>query len=556
MPMNNTQVVPQPIYYDDQDTFNLDFNQLYSSFITAVDNIRSHYNGLAPNTQQLNTPQYQESRCHAYFRMMGFPVVATDGTYHSPGFDPNLNVDSSSMGQYANIDSKITSTTSITGQSQAREQVPIDFNKVFTNGGINAQAVMLGSVYIRSFGSQFSGTAPLTADPAQVQTVNERITAVSNFYGPGGFTNTSINPPATGYTFLTTRHFLKPFTVDPRIDGYVRPTKSRICAPFLVDKSQTKIFQASNGVSDSLQRPYIERVITVRYNNQNVTSQSTPGGQTVQNIINQILSDDKVTDQSLVSTASNALGQLYSNQLIVYNTYFKIMRIIIDTLVSEIRNVQYIIQNINFNPIPAPKTGVEGGTNGGQLASPPLPGDPLFPNNKEGERNIITQMQKQALNTIILDAGLQGMPDPGDFVFSNLNDIVFSVNNNVQQSYVENIQQLTNLRNQAGNSGITSLQNIEIIMGEFSGIGLIDMLAIQAALWIMPGNSLLGLIDKRAFTRMTAYRTDINLNGATQNAILQSLADFESSLTTTYQLIQAYYNSKYDGSAYSAPGTS
>lgn len=553
---NAQQVMPQTSYYDDQDTFSVDFDQLTATFITAIDNIRSHYNGLAPSSQQLNTPQYQESRCHAFFRMIGFPVVVDKNNFHSPGFDPNLNVDSASAASYAKIDASFASNNTLTGLSSAREQVPIDFSGIFSNGGLNAQAVMFGSTFVRSFGNQFtsSNTNPLTADNSgQVQAVQDRVTQVNNFYGPGGFV--SATTLVSGFPILTSRHFLKPFIVDPRIDGYIRPTKSRICAPFLIDKSQTKIFQSSNGVADSLPRPYLERVISVRYNNDNVTSETTPGGSAVQDIINQILSDDKVTDQSLVNTANNALGQLYSDQLIVYNNYFKIMRVLIDTLIDEIRNVQYIIQNINFNPIPSPKTGVEGGINGGQIGSPSLPDDPLVVNNKIGERNIIKQMQKQALNTVILDAGLQGIPDPGDFVFSNINDTVFSINNNIKQSYVDNITKLTDLRTQAGNSGITSLQNIELIMGEFSGIGLIDMIAIQSALWIMPGNSLLGLIDNRAFTRMTTYRKEININGASQNDIITSLTDFQTSLMTTYLLIQAYFNSKYDGSAYSAPGT-
>jgi len=552
-------VVPQAVYYDNQDTFSLDFDQLTATFVTAIDNIRSHYNGLAPNSQQLNTPQYQESRCHTFFRMIGFPVVVDVNNFHSPGFDPNLNVDSASLASNGKIDAAFIANNTLTGLSSSREQVPTDFNGIFSNGGINAQAVMFGSVFVRGFGNQFtkSNTNPLTSDTAQVQTIQDRIQQVNSFYGPGGFQ--SSNATVSGYPILASRHFLKPFTVDPRIDGYIRPTKNRICAPFLVDKSQAKIFQSSNGVSDSLPRPYLERVISVRYSNQNVTLPTTPGGSVVQGIINQISSDNTVTEQNLVNTANNALGQLYSDQIVVYDNYFKIMRILIDTLVNEIKNVQSIITQINFNPIPSPKTGVEGGLNGGQLASPPLPDDPLSVNNKHGkgwERDIIKQMQNQALNTIILDAGLQGIPDPGDFVFSNLNDTVFSMSNNIQQSSVDNLQQLQDLRNQAGNSGITSLQNIELIMGEFSGIGLIDMVAIQAALWIMPGNSLLGLIDKRAFARITQRnRPDINLNGASQNDVITSLTDFQSSLIITYGLIQDYFNSKYDGSAYSAPGT-
>src|ERR1700733_3501396 len=99
---NNTQQQ----YKSDQDIFNIDFDQLYTNFITPVDAIRSHFNALVPSSQELNTPQYQESRCHAFYRMVGFPVVADDGDFYSPGYDPNLNVDSDSLAAYQKIAAK------------------------------------------------------------------------------------------------------------------------------------------------------------------------------------------------------------------------------------------------------------------------------------------------------------------------------------------------------------------------------------------------------------------------------------------------------------------
>lgn len=534
---------PQNQYYDDQDVLSVDFDQLYSSFITSIDNLRSHFNALAPNSQDLNTPQYQESRCHTFYRMIGFPIVSDVSNFHSPGFDPNLNTDMSSSSSYAAIDKAVANNSAITGQFQSREQLVNDFSKLFSNGGVNAQASMLGSVFIRSFKSQFSGTPSLTQDPSQIQIVNERVSEIVSFYGAQSFDPT-VN--AGSYPILTTRHFLKPFIIDPRIDATIRPIKNKICAPFLKDKSQTKIFSSST-VSDNLQRPYIERVISVRFNNQNVTNK--PGQAFIQSIIDNIRGDDQVTDQDLIKTTSNTLGQLYSDELVVFKNYFKIIRSIIDTLVSSIRDVQHIRQNINFDPIPDPKNGPESGTNGGQLSAI----DPNDTNNTETEKNIVFLSQKQALNDITFDAGLQGVPDAGDFVFSNLDDSVFSMNKNVQKSYSDNITKLTDIRSQLGNEGIDSLRNIEIIMGEFSGLGLIDMIAIQAALWIMPENSLLGLIDTRAFARVQQFRPNINLNGATQNDVLTSLTDFEGTLKTIYLLIQDYYDSIYDGSASSIP---
>jgi hypothetical protein len=559
----------QPQYTDDQETFNVDFDTLYTSFITSIDALRSHFNALAVNAQELNTPQYQESRCHTFYRMIGLPVVQDGSNFHSPGFDPNLNTNQNQSSVNNAIDKAIANDIDLTNQFKNREQVFKDFNKLFSNGGLNAQAIALGSIFVRSFKKQFSTTAtdPLVADPSQVQNIFERITEVDDFYGPQGFTGTTT--VVSGYPVLTTRHLLKPFVVDPRIDNTIRPNTNRICAPFLKDKSQTTIFQSSAGVSEKLQRPYIERVISVRFNNSNVASNqigtNQPASNTtttpaqnntyVQKIINDIKANDNISDPDLISAATSILKQLYTDELVIFNNYYKIIRVVIDQLTSSIRNVQYVRQNINFDPIPSQNGGVEVGTNGGVLAAiDPLSSGVRDHNNRDGETNILIQSQKQALNNITLDTGLQGVPDPGDFAFSNLDDSVFSIQKNIQQSYADNITNLTNLRNQLGNDGINDLRNIEIIMGEFSGLGLIDMIAIQAALWIMPQNSLLGLIDTNAFDRMNTYRSStINLNGASQNDIMASLMDFEKTLTTIYLLIQDYFDSIYDGSSSSIP---
>lgn len=537
---------PKNKYYDDQDIFQVDFDQLYSSFITSIDAIRSHFNALNPNSQELNTPQYQESRCSAFFRMIGFPIVSSDGNFHSPGFDPNLNTDTVSTATNQKTDTSIINDNNIKTQLNNRELLVNQFNTLFAAGGINAQAALLGSVFIRSFDKQFSGTDPLTLDPSQTQNVNERFIEITNFYGSNGFLSSSAQ------SILTTVHLLKPFIVDPRIDSTIRPIKNRICAPFLKDKSQTKIFQSSTGASENLKRPYIERVISVRFNNKNVST--NPGSDFINGIINDIKSNDKITDPTLIQTTSNTLSTLYSSELTIFNNYFKIMRITIEKLVSSIRSIQHIRQIINFNPIPDPKNGIESGVGPNQLAQL----NPNDVNNKDLENDIILLTQKKYLNDTTFDAGIQGVPDPGDFVFSNIDDSVFSINKNIQKSYDDNITKATNLRTQSGNEGIDYLRNIEIIMGEFSGIGLIDMIAIQSALWIMPANSLLGLIDKRAFTRLQQFRKDINVktdssgNAIVPNFVITSLTDFEATLKTVYLLIQDYFNSINNGSAYTA----
>jgi hypothetical protein len=533
---DSSQDNTQSKYKNNQDILNIDFDSLYNNFIVPVDAIRSHFNALVPNSQELNTPQYQESRCHAFYRMIGFPVVADAGNFYSPGYDPNLNLDKTSTAAYQKIANAVINNLSLTSQFAFREQqVQIYFNKIFANSGVQAQEIMLGSLFIRSFSQQLGSTAPLVDDPNKFQFVHERSIEVNRIFGLNNTIDTSI---------LTTKHPIKPFIVDPRIDSSVRPIVNRICAPFLKDKSQTKIFGSTTGSTDNLKRPYIEKVITTRYNNNNLTLNQ--GNDVITGIFNAITADPSQTDQDLVAAVADPLGQLYSSEVKIFSDYIKIIQIVVDKLIESINNIQKLRLKINFEPIPSPTGGVEDGTNGGKLNTP-IANDI---NNRAIETQIIQLTQKQILNDIQFDTGLNGAPDLGDFVFSNLDDSVFSINKNVDKSYQSNLDSLNNNRNTLGNYGIDYLRNIEIIMGEFSGFGLIDMIAMQAALWIMDPLALLGLIDTRAIQRIADYRPDININGVEDSDIpdvVTSLASFESTLLNIYQFIQKYYDNVNNG---------
>ena len=574
--MTNQTTPPQSKFFDDQDVLDADIDKLYQNFIVPIDSIRSHFNALVNNAQEQNSPQYQESRCHAFYRMIGFPVVDPNGGptgFYSPGFDPNLNTDQAGIATNKQIAQNIINNNNfISKQLSPREQIYKSYAKIFSVGDITSQAVALGSIFIRSFDKQFSGTDPFVYDPNQIQTVNDRLNEIAKFFGPEvimGTTSTtsigvsaavatvaasqsissilgSIVGTANNVSVFSSNHLLKPFIVDPRIDSGVRPNRNRICAPFLKDKSQTKLFQSQTGTSDSLSRPYIEKVISTRFNNQNVTT--LPGGDFINKIIEEIKADFNVTDPELISVISSPLEQLNQSDLTIFNNYFKIIRSLVQALVESITEIEYIRANMNWQPIPDSKNGVEAGTNGGKIPDA-VPNDP---NNMTLENDIIQQTRKKYINDIEFSVGLQGVADPGDFVFSSFDDTVFNVNKSVQKSFDETLQILNDGRNQLGNSGIDYLKDIEIIMGEFSGLGLIDIVAIQAALWLMDPNALLGLIDQRAIDRINDFWPNVNIKGANTFEITLALSEFEVQLTTIYKIIQAYYDSLISGQAFNS----
>jgi hypothetical protein len=524
----------QPQFYDDQDNLNVDIGELYTTLITPIDQIRS-YLGQNP----------QESRINAFYRMTGLPIVATDGSgqYYSPGYDPNLNLDVISQSKYTNIANIIIANTNFTStQLDVRENNTQKYYlPIFAAQTLNAIALAIGSVFVRSFEKQLTDGIVFPAiDKGQEQNIDDRVNYITAFYSDE---IAQINGGDVA-TLMRSKHYLRPFIVDPRIASNVIPTKNNICAPFLYDKTQTKIIDNPNGGSTYLRRPYIERVITTRLSNSLNSNNPTNNQAASQSFLNalssNIQSNQAITDQGLLQFTANQT-QYYSSEIMIYQGYFRQMRAILQTLHDSIDNVMDVEKNLNWQPTPDPKLGPEAG---GTLNSVSNDGQrnanyqTRYPNY---ELDILDAQARNYIDQAQFDLGLSGTTDPGDFAFSNLDDTVFDARKSATKSYQDLLDKLNNIRNRIGNDAITSLKNIEIIMGEFGGIGLLDILSIQATLWVMPISSLLGLIDQRAFARLQK-RTDLNSTSLTQNSIAQSMADLDSGVSINLKLIQQYFD--------------
>lgn len=530
---------PQYQFYDTNNLFDVDIDFLYNAFIIPIDNQRSYFNALTPNSQILNVPQYQESRCHAFFRMMGFPVVASATSFYSPGYDQTLNTDVESTNSYQQI--AMNAIDNVETPSSVREVVQGRYNSVWSAGGINATATALGSRYIRSFAKQFSDNdsiGPLDYDATQIQTVAARLAEIKRFYGAATPTNPA-QLPNINLSLLTSTHVLKPFIVDPRIDGIpggavgIKPASRRIAAPFMLNASQLKIFDPQQGQSFTVKRPYIETVISTIFNSASL-AQTAPQAY-VNAVINQIKLDPTVTDQDLINMVQNPGFTLYTSQLSAFSSYLNIIRSLVTQLVESIRNINIVRGNINWQPVPSPNFGPESGSEGGSIVAA-TPGDP---NNQKVEFNIIQTMQKQILNQVQYDIGLiNNTADTGGFAFSNITDSIFNIQKDAQTSYDDTLMSLNSGRNKLGNDGLDDLRIIEIIMGEFSGIGLLDIAAIQGAMWLVNPMYLMGMLDSRAIIRLGM---NSSISGyPTGPDVVTSLTGFEAVVKQMYKLIDSY----------------
>ena len=87
--------------------------------------------------------------------------------------------------------------------------------------------------------------------------------------------------------------------------------------------------------------------------------------------------------------------------------------------------------------------------------------------------------------------------------------------------------------------GSDALRTIEIIGGEVSGLGLIDIIAIYLSLWALDVPTLLNLIDDAAAARLNAI-PDL-ANGATKNRVNkpgEAAAAYETLTSAVSSLLQ------------------
>jgi hypothetical protein len=529
---------PQRPYFSTQDVVAPNIDLYHSKVILDIDRFRSRFNGTTANLSQTistknldsvfanneaNSLSPQESRCNAFYRMIGFPVVSADGTsLYSPGHDPDLNRDKDRIAKNLEIANSILGKLKFIFDD--REFYPKNSANIFQNKDVNGSALAISSLYVRPFDKQFKeGIDPLSTD-FQVFNVPGRKDVSANF-------SETVN-----YS-IQSKHILKPFMVDPRTEYTVTPAMNRICAPFLSDKSKTQLTR-----SNYLKRPYIERVIRVRFNNLNVLAPAANKesiNQFVNDLVVFIKANSEIKKPTLVESTGDSLKSLHKSEVMVYGKFIRIIEALIIQLAQAFIEIDKIRQQINWKPIPHAS-----GPEFGSVLNKVNKSDKL--NNKKIEQDITELTTQKFLEETDFDIGLSD-PDLGNFSFSNVDDIVFGSLKNVSQFYDKQLSTLNRRRDESGKRANELLRKIEIITGEFSGLGLLDIIAIQAALWVIKPEALLGLVDDAAIDRMKKSKqlqTELTLPDA-RLPPQDSLMEFEKKLSEIYVLMDAFYQDEF-----------
>ncbi len=528
--------------------FQINLDQIYNDFIENIESVRSEVNITDPNNQSIfkkftessftggptttglkleRNPQ--ESRCHAFYRIIGFPVMDKNYNIYNPGLDTIVEEGRKvTLGVKVNIANNLPD--GFIKLSDKRESYVNDFLKIFfANTSIDAQVYALSSVNIRDFSAPFSKNTDAVESPFDPE--NQSYNILNESFSGSNTTLTFsdyVNDfGETATQFNTKRyHLIKPFLVDPRID-LSTPSLKKIAIPF-VNKIQSQVAE-----DFYVKSPVIEKVIKDRFI---VSNQSDEVGSLAQSAIEEIKNTDSIKDQEIIKQITS--GNLYQNtEKELFVKYFYIMQAMMQSLVQA-RLVLFSIR-AKYYWLPTPST--TGPEKIGSITPifNTLPADLATPKDQALIRcNLIA-----IISNINAQVGrLNSKPDYVGYFFENYK---VTYNNDTTESFGDiNAKQLSILseaRDQDFSRALNALRQLEIIMGEFSGLGLCDIFAIMAGLYLMPRESLLGFLDPDAYTRA---RISLNLkelpeeNTVTAQTAIQ---DFTKIVQEMYTLMDKLY---------------
>jgi hypothetical protein len=523
---------------------------------------------ISSSTPNTSTPVklVQESRCHAFYRIIGFPVVATDGNFYNPGHDiikiPGATRSKTLKNkiQIANNVGKLFEDI-----SSARENYVSATSQIFSSPESLAAGILsLSGLHLRSLkGTIFAiPFAQGNVDPFDFLVSDQSYSSsIKSTYGKVGDTkvplsdyqdsngNMAVNIDNSLTGVLSQRsHIIRPFLVDPRIDFSIGAADSktasrvskRIAVPFVPDSSFLK-----TSATAAAERPLLEKIIRDRFSQFDDTENS---GQGVQDTI------DKIKNMKIIQNI-NFGGTLISNifsgkifnlsQQSSFATYLSI----IDNLMSKLSEAISVIPGIQGDYYWLPQPSTNGPENGGNVR------DVLF--NENISTNLITLkdldiIKKQCSKTLSdinsSIASSNSIPNKSGYAFSGFFKLMSVTSSDVNGSQSsKNLDEQLKTRTVALNKAIDAMQTIEMIMGEFSGFGLCDIVAIIGALYVMPQSDLLGFLDDDAILRAEIALEDSNLSAIRRNGnLVQSLKSLESYVKGFYlimdKIFQDYHN--------------
>ena len=511
-PTDTTQPVDEqqaesPI--DDYQSSDQDINSLITKFLRPIDRFRSHN---VPNPcGELDQPglsssqDVQESRTHAFYRMLGLPAIAPSGKFFNPGYDPAITAED----EKKNADILAAIPMSVRVFSQQREfQSRFNFN-LFSNPCLESTIFSVSMALLQGQRSlsvaDIQSIKSLTDIPSQSQEIPARRSIIQERYKKPN----ASDPEITWFNSYVP-HRLAPFMTDPVITANLDPRDGDrsviVGAPFLEQKDLE--YQSGKYAK----RPGIEFILRLRLRQQNLAAQ---GGMAIANLDpsgvfnNPVLRSEaqsggiSIDSQREIAAALSDVGVSKADvdqvlntageiELYTLNGLVKSFKCLIHLWVKSVEDIERKYQQIVWVPVSNPG-GPENGTKVNTTYV--IPKTPL--DTWEIEQRITRLEIKQALAKMQQDIG-----ETADGTSLAFSDFAISEFQNLNELFTKELKEQKAQRDKLEAEASNALRTLEFISGEVSGLGLIDVIAIYMALWSVDVNVLLNLIDDRAAQRL------------------------------------------------------
>lgn len=525
---------------------------IYNGFISQIESIRSYvdatnYTSIKSvsaslvNADSSTGDAPQESRFSAFMRLLGLPVFDGKDLY-SPGYDAELAKNgpetNSIIKKRTQIANNICGNKPILKILNHREVSPRRLSEVISKQDIKSSLLALSTVDIRKFSlpfknvidEAFNNTNSIPNEKFIFESeLSEQTHVIENYSSIAelaGYEDLIKNNQISAI-HISRPHIIRPIMTDPRADLSVIPGKNRIAAPFALRKDDTKL---RDGVF--LQRPYIEKVIIDRFSAQRTDSLLSERGKY---IVRAALSKDNASKAIYKQIVDG--NKSSKSEQIQFANLINIIRVTIKSLYDSLQNIYPVASCLpnnhsqaKYNWIPIPNNrGLDFGCETLSVLK-----HPSSPANTVADEEIIDKEMQKELNDLLYP--IEKKENNSDFAIANsafLFPDLFS-RESFSNDLINNLNKLHSKRNNMTKNANIALSNIEIIMGEISGLGLSDILAVIAALWYTDKETLIYLIDRESAKRM-AQNQDLN-NEIVQKRILNndSNAGLESLAMRTF----------------------
>jgi len=525
----------------------VDVDSLYKTLILEIDNFRSYTdisdpilsvenllnktNTIINFSEIRKSSSLQESRLHTFYRLIGLPIVSENGMYYSPGFNKN---DNSEKIQKTKINIlKNFSSEYLNGFSDREEYYKTIVPEALSKDYIGSYYI-LTSFNLRKLDIAFDKSTELFSNLSIEQTFD-----LLSFDSRGldlselKFQDGSKILESSDYTAQRSK-LLRPIGVDPRIDFSVTPSTRRMAQPFL-KKEDIEIRN-----NEFLKKPFIEKVISERFNS-SLTKSIFP------EFVKQ--ASDYYKTFSIISEDETFREVVKINPDAYKQDDDKIRELRFLEAIKKIRGLAFVLkyekeiitkaQSENFW---LPK-----------ITSKDLSNFNLTDANLFGDNNVnsffYTDVDKKYINIKKeqeLSESLKNLNnlllsniknnDPSQFVFDNYLNFLDGDADRYSPDKKEMIAKTEKRRSNNISQGNKSFVNIERILGDFSGLGILDVICYITALYLLPKENILGLLDDAAFARCKNILKIPDTQ--VKSDVLSSMKEYVKNLHSMYALAE------------------